>query len=264
MEIKNLRTYLQDIEKKHPEAILRIKEPLRVSYEITAVQRKLDQKRKYPLMIIEKPILDNGEESAFPVVTNLTASRDLCAKAIGINPQRVAMEYNNKIKQRIDPVKIEKEAAPVKEVIEREGDVNLLQFPILTHNYMDPGPYIATGFVSTYDPDTGVDNCSLQRIWVKSKNRTGYWPATGSHNWNNMQKWWARGEDMPIAIWIGHHPAALTGGQARLAYPESHYPAIGGIMGAPVRLVPTETFGDKLMVPADAEIVIEGYVPKDI
>jgi 2,5-furandicarboxylate decarboxylase 1 len=261
---KDLRTYLTDLEAKHPECILRIQKPMRVAYEISALQRKLDSMRKYPVMIVERPILDSGEESRFMLVTNLTASRDLCAEALGINPRRVAMEYSARVAGRIPPVVVDKAEAPVKQVVEKGQEVNLLKFPILTHNYMDPGPYIGTGFVTNYDPESGIDNTSLQRIWVKSPRRTGYWPAVVSHSMQNIWKWWGRGEDMPVAIWIGHHPAGISGAQSRLSYPESHWPAMGGVMGEAVRMVPTETFGDKLLVPADAEIVIEGVVPKDV
>jgi 2,5-furandicarboxylate decarboxylase 1 len=261
----NLRTYLETLERERPEVILRITEPMKVAYEISALQRKLDALKKYPVIIVERPILDNGEISDFPVVTNLTASRQLCAEALGISDhRRVAMEYAGRVANRIEPVKVSKDQAPVKEVIEHGEDVNLLKFPILTHNYMDPGPYIGTGFVCNSDPETGIDNCSLQRIWVKSPRRTGYWPAVTSHSMQNIWKWWAKGEDMPVAIWIGHHPAGVSGAQSRLSYPESHYPAMGGLLGEPVQLVPSELYGDDLMVPADAEIVIEGVVPKDV
>jgi len=261
---KDLRSYLVELEKENPEVILRVQKPLRVAYEITALQRKLDSLRRYPVMIIERPILDNGEESQYPVLTNIAASRELSAKALGINPRRIAIEYDKRVSQKIAPVQVNKKEAPVKEIIEKGKEINLLKFPILTHNYMDPGPYIGTGFVTTYDPDTSIDNCGLQRIWVKNPKRTGFWPAPASHNIRNMMKWWSQGKDMPVAIWIGHHPAGIAGAQTKLDYPESHYPAIGGVLGEPLRVVPTETFGDKLLVPADAEIVIEGYVPRDV
>jgi 2,5-furandicarboxylate decarboxylase 1 len=64
-------------------------------------------------------------------------------------------------------------------------------------------------------------------------------------------------------MWIGHHPAACIGGQAKLGYPESHWESMGGLLDEPLRLVPTETWGDQLLVPADAEIVIEGVIPKN-
>jgi UbiD family decarboxylase len=53
------------------------------------------------------------------------------------------------------------------------------------------------------------------------------------------------------------------GAQAKLGYPESHWATAGALAGEPVRLVPTELFGDSLLVPADAEIVLEGRVPRN-
>ena len=85
---KDLRMYLEYLEKEKPETVLRVKKPMKVAYEISALQRKLDALKKYPVMIIERPILDNGEESAFPVVTNLTASRELCAEAMGLDGEQ--------------------------------------------------------------------------------------------------------------------------------------------------------------------------------
>ncbi|MBI4456877.1 MAG: UbiD family decarboxylase [Acidobacteria bacterium] len=257
---KDLHSFLEELEARNPAALLRIRTPMDTRYDITALQRKLDQVRRYPVIFVEKPITYEGKQSQFPLVTNLTASRELCAAILGMDPRQVAQQYYERMTRRLQPVVVDRSEAPCKEVIQTDK-INLWELPVTIHTEMDPGPYIGTSFVTTIDPETGIDNMALQRIWVKSPARTGFWPAMGGHNWMNLQKWWARGKDMPVAIWIGHHPAGLAGAQARLGYPESHYPAMGGVMGEPVRLVATELFGDQIMVPADAEIVIEGYVP---
>jgi len=67
---------------------------------------------------------------------------------------------------------------------------------------------------------------------------------------------------MPAAFWVGHHPLVLLGAQCRVGPDDSHYEAAGGTSGAPLRLVPSETLGEKFLVPADAEVVIEGYIVK--
>ena len=257
---KNLHSFLEELESQNPAALLRLSDPIDTRYEITTLQRKLDKAGCYPVILVEKPIGFEGKVCDYPLVTNLTASRELCAGILGIEPRKVASSYYERMKKKLDPVVVAPSEAPCKEVIEKEN-INLWKFPVTIHTDMDPGPYIGTGFVTTIDPESGIDNIALQRMWVKSPARTGFWPAMGGHNWNNMQKWWTRGEDMPVAVWIGHHPTGLAGGQVRLGYPESHYPAMGGVMEEPVRMVPSETFGEQIMVPADAEIVIEGYVP---
>jgi len=91
-----------------------------------------------------------------------------------------------------------------------------------------------------------------------------YFPYPASHNARNVRKFHARGEAAPVAFWIGHHPAVLLGTQAKLKYPESHWHAAGGVLGRPLRVVPSVLHGDKVMVPADAEIVIEGFVPPGV
>lgn len=132
---------------------------------------------------------------------------------------------------------------------------------MLTQHEREPGPYLTAAHATTFDPDSGIDNTAIQRCWVKSARSMTYFPYPSSHNARNLRKFHARGEPAPIAFWIGHHPAVLLGSQAKLKYPESHWDAAGGVLGAPVRLVPSVMHGEKIRVPADAEIVIEGWVP---
>jgi len=68
---------------------------------------------------------------------------------------------------------------------------------------------------------------------------------------------------MRAAFWIGHHPAAYLGAEVKLGFPDSHYESAGGVLGEPLRLTPSETLGDDFLVPADAEVVIEGFFPHD-
>ncbi|MSO64654.1 MAG: UbiD family decarboxylase [Alphaproteobacteria bacterium] len=113
-------------------------------------------------------------------------------------------------------------------------------------------------------PRRGIDNTAIQRCWVKGSRRMSYYPYPASHNTRNLRNFWAKNEPCPVVFWIGHHPTVLMGSQAKLKCPESHWAAAGGLLGAPVRLVPSITFGAKLLVPADAEIVIEGYAPANV
>jgi UbiD family decarboxylase len=226
------------------------------------LQYALAEKGKHPVILCERPIKADGEISQFPLVVNLTASRELCCKLLGISdPRRAAIDYAQRLSQKGKVRVVSKSEAPVKEVIERGAEVNLFRFPHTIQHEMNVGIYITAGFVTTYDPDTGIDNTALQRCWVKARNRTGLVPSPTTHNLNNIQKFMARKEDTPVAVWIGHHPAGIMGGQSKLGYPVSHYPSMAGALGEELRLVPTETFGEKILVPANAEIVIEGYVP---
>ena len=210
-------------------------------------------------------MLKDGSESDIQVVSNLTASREIVARSLGIQDHRSAAAiYSQRSGSHVAPVIVNKEDALVQARVIDGDNVDLSVLPALTQHTFDPGPYLTAAHASTYDPDSGVDNTAIQRCWIKSKQRMSYFPYPASHNMRNLRKFWAKGEDCPVVFWIGHHPAVLMGSQAKLGYPESHWGACGGVLGEPLRLVPSLTFGEKIMVPADAEIVIEGYAPKDV
>jgi UbiD family decarboxylase len=152
--------------------------------------------------------------------------------------------------------------APVQQVVEREPDLRRL--PALRQHELDLGHYVTAGHCITLDPESGVDNVSVQRCAVRGARSLTFYPYPSSHNARNVAKWEARGERCPFALWIGHHPKVVLGAQAKLAHPQSHWGAAGGIAGEPIRLVPSVTHGERLMVPADAEIVIEGFVPPGV
>jgi 2,5-furandicarboxylate decarboxylase 1 len=140
-------------------------------------------------------------------------------------------------------------------------------FPVVWHYEGNIGPYIPAGCITTVDPESGIHNSAFQRCWVKSPKRLPSWVSIPSHNWRNIMRWWARGEDAPVAIWAGHHPSAFAGAVSygRISgYPEDHYPHMGAALGEPLRLVASELFGDRLKVPADAEVIIEGVVPRNV
>ena len=257
----DLRTFLAENESE----ILRISDSINVRHEITALQYVLWEKKQFQVILIEKPELENGQISTFQAITNLTASRQLTAKALGLSDHRnAAIEIEEKSSRKIEPITIEKQNAPCKEIVLKGDAANLENFPIFTQHFSDAGRYLTAAHATTYDLETGIDNTAIQRVWVKSKNRFGYFPYLTSHNRKNILKFWERGESAPIAFWIGHHPAISIGTQAKLDYPQSHWANAGGLIGEPVRLVKTELFGDKLLVPADAEIILEGFVPPNI
>ena len=95
---------------------------------------------------------------------------------------------------------------------------------------------------------------------LRARERIRFYTTDQSHNNWIVNDWERAEEDAPIAYWVGHHPAAYFGAQGRIAFPQSHYDAAGGVLGEQMRLVPSETLGKDFLVPADAEIVIEGRV----
>jgi 2,5-furandicarboxylate decarboxylase 1 len=81
------------------------------------------------------------------------------------------------------------------------------------------------------------------------------------HNWQIFRANETRGQATPVVIVVSHHPAFHLGALNVEGYGVDDYEVIGGIAGAPLRVVPSETWGDAFLVPADAELVIEGEIP---
>ncbi len=254
----DLRTFLADM----GDSVLRTPERLSVVEEITALQHVLHERGARPVVMVEHPRMRDGSASEMAVVTNLTASRELCAAALGLGDHRNAARFfAERTTTAIDPVILDRAGAPAQEVVEQGAAADLFRLPALKQHAGDVGHYITAGHAVTVDPESGIDNMAIQRFWVREPRLMGAYPYRMSHNWINITRFWECGEPCPVAIWIGHHPAVGMGTQAKIGYPVSHWAAAGGTLGAPLRLVPSITHGERILVPADAEIVIEGFLP---
>ena len=259
--VKGLGSFLHDYERDHPEDVIRIKKPISSIYECSAIARRFEELNKFPLILFENLTAARKEKSQFRCITNVLGDRRKLAYAIGSNFECVAIDWQRKASEyKIKPIVIARAEAPSKEMVFVGADVDLLKFPILTHHGMDPGPYITAGMLTCYDPDTGVDNMAFHRGYVSGPREIRCLITPSTHNAINLRKHEEAGKAMKVAFWIGHHPAVLMGAQTRTQYPGSHYEAAGGLAGEPLRLVPSETLGDDFLVPADAEIVIEGVI----
>ncbi|MBM4191806.1 MAG: UbiD family decarboxylase [Gammaproteobacteria bacterium] len=258
--MKDLRTFLAD----QSAAVWELPGSVSLRYELTALQHALDTARRYPILVAHRVCSLDGQASLIPIVTNLTASRELTARALGIPDHRqTARWFAERTRVSIEPRIVNRAEARVQEIVLRGSEASLHALPILTQHEHEPGPYLTAAHATTFELDSGTDNTAIQRCYVFAERRMSWFPYPASHNAQNLKKFRARGERVPVAFWIGHHPAVLLGTQAKLNYPESHWAAAGGVLGEPLRLVPSIMHGEKIMVPADAEIVIEGFVAPD-
>lgn len=246
---------------EHAGAVWDLKEPISLQHELTALQHALDIAQQFPILRAAQVKTLAGNASPIPVITNLTASRELTAAALGIKDHRRTAEwFAQRSRGGVAPRVVSRDEAPVQARVFENEAASLHDLPVLTQHEREPGPYLTAAHATTFDPDTGIDNTAIQRCWVQAERRMTYFPYPATHNARNLRKFHARGEPCPVAFWIGHHPAVLLGTQAKLRYPQSHWEAAGGVIGEPLRVVPSILHGERIMVPADAEIVIEGYV----
>ena len=159
---------------------------------------------------------------------------------------------------RVRPTIINKKDAPIKQNTMVGDKVDLYEIPIMRHHEMDGGPYIVLSTI-TKDRKSGIYNLSYHRMEVKSKNSTALY-ASPRHLWKIFKDYEENNMEMPVATVLGHHPAFHMGACYSGPFEVSEYDVIGGYMGEPLRLVASETFGDDLLIPAHAEVVIEGVL----
>ncbi len=261
--MKDLQKFLKEYEEAFPELVVHVNQEVNARWDASAIALKAQKElREPPVFIFHRLRTTAGQISPYPVVLNLFASRQRSAFAVGSSFQQVGRDLFERRSKRIKPVVVSRSEAAVKEVVKTGDSVNLQEIPALVHAAWDPGPYVSAGYLTTYDPDTGIDNCALQRGWLFDQRELRVFPNRASHNRWNIRKSEERGEDARVAIWIGHHPAVCMGAEAKMGYPLSHWETAGGCLGEPLRLVPSETLGEDFLVPADAEFVIEGIVPR--
>jgi len=149
---------------------------------------------------------------------------------------------------------------PCKEVIKKGADVNLREFPVLTCWPDDGGPYITLPMVFSKNPETGKRNCGMYRIQVYDERTTGmHWQThkQGAEHYRRLLKE-GKVTRMPVAVAIGADPAAMFSAILPLP-PDLDEMMIAGFMRSkPVEMVKCET--SDIEVPANSEIVLEGYV----
>ena len=264
---KNLRGFLRQLEDRLPSDFVRVERAVAPArYEVTALLQHLEDLKKFPAMLFEKPLNLKGEPSRFPLLSNLFATRRRCALALGMNPEdaglALSLEYARREEKLISPVTVASKEAPVKEVVKRGEDADLYEFPIVRHHAMDPAPYIDMTPIMK-DPDNGFYNAAFLRNMVKGPRRLGI-HMSPRHNWQIHRKNEEKKRSTPVAIVVSHHPAFYLGALNVSPFGVDDYSRIGALMGEPLRLTASETWGDDFLVPADAEIVIEGQVLSDV
>jgi 2,5-furandicarboxylate decarboxylase 1 len=264
---KDLRQFLDVLEGKYPDEAVRVAHPIDPArFEVTALLQHLENAGKFPLVLFENPRNLHGEPSGFPLASNVFATRQRCAMALDLDPAdwrlSLSLEYARRESDLIAPEMVRPADAPVKQVVARGGAVDLQALPIVRHHEMDPAPYIDMA-VAMRDPDGGFYNTAFLRNMYQGPRRLGV-HMSPRHNWQIFRKYEAFGRRTPCAIVVSHHPAFYLGVLNVSPFGVNDYARIGAILGEPLRLTPSETWGEDFLVPADAEMVVEGEVLPDV
>ncbi len=148
---------------------------------------------------------------------------------------------------------------PCKEVVRKDG-FSLREFPVLHCWPQDGGPFITLPMVFSRNPDTGKRNCGMYRMQVYDDRTTGmHWQThkQGAEHYRRLLQA-GRQKRMDVAVAIGADPAAMFSAILPLPPDLDEMMIAGFLRNKPVEMVKCESCD--LEVPANAEIVLEGYV----
>ena len=195
--------------------------------------------------------------AGWQVCNQIIADRKKWSIALGLDEDRLIPSLVDRIKTPVEPVMVDRSAAPVKQVIKLGKDADLTKLPAVWTSENDPAPYIASGMAIIKDPDTGIRNMSIHRQQILGPGSTGFLLCP-RHALRIYQMYKSRSQPMPVAMVIGAHPAIYYASGFTSSYGLDELSIAGALLEDPVRLVKCETID--IEVPAEAELVIEGEI----
>jgi len=258
---KDLKQFLTVVEKEHPDYFRRVTPEINTQqFEVTAFLKIMEDKGKEQIVLFENPLSVSGEKS-FPLVSNVFATRGLCALALDLPYEQHRMELVEEFgKREQNPGQIEITAdAPSQEVIWTGDKADLWKLPTPMSHQDDVGPYftmtcIMKGIESEFYDITFTKN------WTKGPHKMSV-SAHGHHHQARLcAEYTKQNKRAPVVVVLGHHPAFYLSSCCLMPFGNNDYLTASSFLKEPIRLAPSVTWGEDFMVPADAEIIVEAEI----
>ncbi|MBA2422638.1 MAG: menaquinone biosynthesis decarboxylase [Chitinophagales bacterium] len=272
MAYKALRHFVEDLEKAGE--LLRVKEYVNPHLEITEIVDRFSKHNGRALLFE-----NNGSD--FPLLINAFGSQKRICMALGVDhlddiSGEISLLFKTMMKPKeniLDKLmmlpklsqlaswmpKVKSGRGECQQVIMDHPDITKL--PIMTCWPEDGGPFLTLPVINTKDPNTGVRNAGLYRMQVFGPTVTGmHWHKhkVSAKHFNEYKK---LKKIMPVAVALGGDPVYTYAATAPLPENVDEYMLAGFLRKKKVELVKCIT--NDMEVPADADIIIEGYVDPD-
>lgn len=273
MNYKNLGDFIRVLEAKRE--LIRIKAPVSSRFEIAEITDRVSKSEGGGKALLFERVYD----SSFPVLTNAFGSEKRLALSLGgetpdqigerigklLNPELpgTLKDKFRLLKQafglsRCLPRVVKMARPPCQEVILRGEKVDLAKLPILFSWPHDAGPFITFPVVLTKSLTTGKRNAGMYRLQVFDRNTTGMHWHPHKDGARFFREYERAGKKMEAAAAIGTDPAITYAATAPMPPGVEEMLLAGFIRRKSVKLVPAVTVD--LEVPAEAEIILEGYI----
>jgi 4-hydroxy-3-polyprenylbenzoate decarboxylase len=271
MPYRDLGAFLDRLESAGD--LVRVRRPVSRDLEITEItQRAL--RADGPALLFEQvtgaamPVATNVLGSARRIAMALGAERldevaDRIGRLVHLRPPAGVLGAVRDLSGTIEALSTLRSLAPKRvrsgpcQEVE-EPTVDLDRIPILRCWPKDGGRTITFPIVITSDPETGEAHTGIYRLQQYGPDTLGLHVQIHRVGAHNLRKWAARGERMPVAAVIGADPVTVLSGLAPVPEGISNFVFASFLRGEPLELAPARSV--PLEVPAQAEIVLEGYV----
>jgi UbiD family decarboxylase len=263
---RDLRDYLDLLESRN--LLRRVTSEVDPKHELGAIAAR-SLARKGPALRFE----DIRGYAGKPLVTNVMSTTEQLAVVFNTDAdeeliqQCVVAGMNSRIPS------VEVPTGPCKEVIVRGDNIDVNVFPTPVWHELDGGAFIGTtAGIITRDPQSGQLNMGMYRVMIlggKALSVTGKLrspnSSAGTGGPDHLLENWKNDRTSPIAIVLGMDPLLTLAAGSPVGPGEDgsmEYEAAAGWRGSPTEVVRCET--NDLLVPARAEIIIEGVVPTKV
>lgn len=258
MAFKDNREFIEALKKTGD--VVCIKKEVDWDLEAAAISRRT-MEHSGPATFFEK-IKDYPDGR---ILGGVAATYRRVAIAMGLPPdtpiREIYDEYERRDKQPIPPVVVKN--APCQENIMMRDKIDLFAFPAPMCHAGDGGRYIGTwSFLVSKDPDTDWVNWGMYRFMILNQSLLSGNPTPPSNFATIFRsKYLHRNQPAPVALVIGADPISSITATAGYRIGESEVNFAGGLSQRPIELIKCQT--NDLLVPAHAEIVVEGEIAPD-
>ncbi|HVA23699.1 MAG TPA: UbiD family decarboxylase [Chloroflexota bacterium] len=255
MAYRDLRQYLKRLEAAG--LLAHVAAEVDKDWEISAVARqtfrRIPQERRPALMF------DHIKGHHIPLVVGvLGGSRAIYALAMECPIEQAQKRWAQATELPIEPRIVLD--GPCQEEVYCDADAERVKLPVPVWTVgQDPGPYHTSPFVISKDPETGAQNVGVYRVQEKSARRLGIMIKPPRNMNHHIRKNDALGKPTDVAIVFGTDPVIGLAAVTPFPYGVDELAVVGGVRGEPVEVVRGKTVD--LLVPATAEVVIEGHIP---
>jgi len=269
--LSDLRDWIALLEREGE--LLRIAAPVDPYLEVTEIADRV-VKAGGPALLFERPVFADGTSSELPLLINQFGTEKRMCMAFGVDslddvaarladvlelqpPQGLAAKLRGlkTLKSIADSRPKSVRHGACQEIVLEGDDADLGRLPVQTCWPGDAGPFITLPAVITHDPRNGDRNVGMYRMQVLGPRTTAmHWQL---HKDGRADYLFSEGR-LEVAVALGLDPITAYSASAPLPKHIDELMVAGFLRGAPVELVKGVTVD--IEVPANAEIVLEGYV----